>query len=222
MKGKQFAEFLTNLEGILRAGRSQELADALNAFGRVFSSAPRTDVGDICSVLSDVQAPKHCNGPRTSEMFSLFPVLRQLLNKAKADKTVVEDIDRLAETLRVHDQTSPDELANAAIVKLREQSVSEKAPATSGPSSKPPDNLVKYYVARLAGALGDDAKFKDTLDELKADARVKRAEALALAKEFAMETAKSREHALKLILRRHTAVLGSRARQKANKGRTAA
>jgi hypothetical protein len=119
--------------------------------------------------------------------------------------------------------SAPDDVADAAIKALREQAATTKAPEPRQTSTPHEDDLIKYYLVRLEGTLGgDDDKFKDLLDELKADARIKRAEALALAKEFTKETAKSREKALKLILRRHTAVLGSRARQKANKGRTAA
>ena len=216
MKGKEFGDLLSELEGFLRSVEAREAAVGLSAFRGVFSSAPRQDVRDVCSVLSGVNPPEHNNGLRTRDMLSLFPALRRLLKRAKADKGTVEDLDRFADALRAHEQTSPHDVAEATVRKLREQATTAKsAPAQT-------DDVIDRYVIRLEAALADGDKFRAILEELKADAAIKRQEAIALAKRFAKETAKSRDHALKLIMARHTAALGSRARQKANKGRTAA
>jgi phage anti-repressor protein len=145
-------------------------------------------------------------------MLSIFPALRRLLKKAKADRGTVEDMETLESALRAQERASPEAVTDEAIKKLRQQTESERQP----------DKYVDQYVTRLEAALGDQDNFKAVFEELRADAAIKRNEAIALAKGFAKETARSRDHALKLIMARHTALLGSRARQKATKGRTAA
>jgi hypothetical protein len=221
MKGKEFADLLNELSVLLRSVEARELADGLTTFARVFSSAPRREVGDVCSVLRGVESPGHNNGLRTREMLSLFPALRRLLKRAKADKETVEDLDTFEDALRAQERASPEGTTDAAIKKLREQAAPKGQPARQQPSS-PTDELVDQYVKRLEVALRDEDMFKAVFEELEADAAIKRHEAIAVAKRFAKETAKSRDHALKLIMTRHTALLGSRARQKATKGRTAA
>lgn len=222
MKGKEFTDLLNELSVFLRSVKAREVADGLSTLARVFSSVPRREVGDICSVLSGVEPPEHNNGLRTREMLPLFPTLRRLLNKAKADKGTMEDLGTFENALRAHERTSPEEVTDAAIKKLREQAeVAKGQPARQQPPAQSTDR-VDRYVTRLEAALGDGDKFKAVFEELKADAAIKRPEAIALAKRFAKETAKSRDHALKLILTRHTALLGSHARRKAGKGRTAA
>jgi hypothetical protein len=184
----------------------------------VFSSAPRREVGDVCSVLSGVKPPEHNNGLRTREMLSLFPALRRLLTRAKADKRTVEDLGTFENALRAQERASPEEVTDAAIKKLREQGEAAKGQPPPAQS----DDSVDQYVTRLEAALGHGDKFKAVFEELKSDAAIGRRDAIALAKRFAKETAKSRDHAFKVIMTRHTALLGSRARQKATKGRTAA
>jgi hypothetical protein len=208
MKGKEFANLLNELSMLVRSVEAQEIADGLSTLARVFSSAPRREVSDVCSVLSGVEPPEHNNGLRTREMLSIFPALRRLLKKAKADRGTVEDMETLESALRAQERASPEAVTDEAIKKLRQQTESERQP----------DKYVDQYVTRLEAALGDQDNFKAVFEELRADAAIKRNEAIALAK----ETARSRDHALKLIMARHTALLGSRARQKATKGRTAA
>ena len=222
MKGKEFANLLGELSELLRSVKAREAADGLNAYGRVFSSVPSREVGDVCSVLSGVKPPEHNNGPRTREMLSLFPALRRLLKRTKADKGTVEDLHRFEGALRTQEQASPEYVTDAAIKKLREQTASATSQTARPPARGQSGDAVDQYATRLEAALSDGDKFKAVFEELKADAAIKRQEAIVLAKRFAKESAKSRDHALKLIMSRHTALLGSRARQKANKGRTAA
>lgn len=222
MKGKEFADLLGELSEFLRSVGAREAADGFSAYGRVFSSAPRREVSDVCSVLSGVEPPEHNNGQRTRKMLSLFPALRRLLKRAKVDKGTGEDLERFEDVLRAQERASPEEVADAAIKKLREQSAAAKGQPARPQSPAQSDDWLDQYVTRLEAALSDGDKFKAVFEELKGDPAIKRHEAITLAKRFAKETARSRDHALKLIIARHTALLGSRARQKANKGRTAA
>jgi hypothetical protein len=222
MKGKEFADLLNELSAFLRCVDAREVAVELSMLARVFSLAPRREVGDLCSVLSGVEPPEHNNGLRTQEMLSLFPALRRLLKRAKADKGTLQDLDTFENALRAQKRASPKEVADAAIKKLREQAEGAKEEPTRPPLPAQSDDLVDQYAMRLEASMRDGDKFNTVFEELKADTAIKRPEAIALAKRFAKETAKSRDHALKLIMTRHTALLGSRARQKATKGRTAA
>jgi hypothetical protein len=221
MKGKEFADLLNELSVFLRSVEAREAAEGLSTLARVFSSAPRREVGDVCSVLSGVEPPEHNNGPRTREMLPLFVALRRFLKRAKVNKRTELDLDKFEGALRIQEQASPEGVTDAAIKKLREQAVGAKAQPLRQLSAEAAA-WVDQYVNRLETTLGDGDKFKAVFEELKADGAIRRDEAIALAKQFAKETAKSRDNALKLIMARHTALLGSRARQKANKGRTAA
>ena len=74
----------------------------------------------------------------------------------------------------------------------------------------------------LEEALGDELRFAEAFQALKNDKLVTHAEAKRLSKAFAKEAAKSKSVAFDLIWARHAALVGSRARQQANTGRTAA
>jgi hypothetical protein len=222
MKCKEFADLLNELSEFLRSVEARGVADGLTILSRVFSSAPRREVGDVCSVLSGVEPPVHNNGPRTQEMLPLFPALRRLLKKAKADTAAMEDLDTFENALHAQERASPKDVAEAAIEKLRQQAEAAKAQATRQQSPSQSDDSVDQYFTRLEASLRDVDTFKTVFEELKADAAIKRQEAIVLAKRFAKETAKSRDQAMKLIMARHTAIIGARARQKATKGRTAA
>lgn len=221
MKGKEFADLLSELSALLRSAEARLAADGLSTLARMFSSAPKREVGEICSVLSGVESPEHNDGLRTQEMLSLFLALRRLLKKAKADKATVEDLDTFENALRAQQRASLEDVADATIKRLHEQAAATQGKPARQQSSEGNDRL-DQYATRLEAALSDAEKFRTAFEELKADASIKRTEAIALAKRFAKGTAKSRDHALKLILARHTALLDSRARQKVNKGRTAA
>jgi hypothetical protein len=222
MKGEEFADLLTDLSEFLRTVEVRHVGEELTTLARVFSSAPKREVGGVCNVLSGVKPPEQNNGPRTREMLSLFPGLRRFLKRAKADKGAVEDLYKFENALRAQEGASPQDVADAAIRKLREQTERGKGkPARQQPPAQS-DDLVDRYITRLEAALRDPDQFNAVFEELKADAAIKRDASIALAKRFAKETAKSRDQALKLIMTRHTALLGSRARKKATKGRTAA
>src|SRR5262245_10948636 len=99
MKGKEFADLLNELSVFVRCVEAREVADGLSMLACVFSSAPGREVGDVCSVLSGVEPPEHINGLRTQAMLSLFPALRRLLKRAKADKGTLEDLGTLENAL---------------------------------------------------------------------------------------------------------------------------
>jgi hypothetical protein len=86
----------------------------------------------------------------------------------------------------------PQKVTDAAIKKLREQAEAAKGqPARPQPPAES-DDSVEQYVTRLEAALGHGDKFKAVFEELKSDSAIGRREAIALAKRFAKETAKSR------------------------------
>jgi hypothetical protein len=147
-------------------------------------------------------------------MLRLFPALREFLLRAKANKTSINDLDSLSAALKTHADSSPVDVADATVKRLREQE-GAVVDATA-------DDLVQSYAKRLEAALNDETQFDEVFRELKSNAAIKPQDARKLAKIFAKETAKSKEQAFKLIWARHASLIGSRARQNANKGRTAA
>jgi hypothetical protein len=215
MKGKEFSELLADLSDVLRAVHARDAADSLSTMRLIFDSASNRDVSAICSVLRGVRPPEHSNGLRLREMLKLFPALRRFLRRTKASKVAVGDLDAFAAALEEHDDHSASEVTDAAIEKLREQ-------VTAGSTGGSSADAVHKYSQLLEDALTDEAQFAVVFQDLKADPAIKAPDAKKLAKLFAKETARSRDHALKLIWGRHTALMGSKARQKANKGRTAA
>src|SRR5262249_4754593 len=148
------------------------------------------------------------------DMVSLIAAFKSLLRKAAAKKAVIDDLQAVETVLKPFSEAATKGFAKAAIQRLREQA----AP----PAGVVQDDLVQRYLRRLEETLRDAARFKVVFDELKNDSAIKVAEAKKLSREFAKETAKSKNAALELIWARHAALLGSRARKQASKGRTAA
>jgi hypothetical protein len=213
LKGEEFAQLLSDFSEVLGDKR----AAPCRAFLPIFGAAPTSTVVKICGVLSGVQAPGHGRGPRLHEMIGLLSALKRLLNRASAKKQVLDDLEAVSTTLRPFEQVATEAFADAAVERLREQ----RSPGGSRGSAVR-DDLVQSYLQRLEEALSDETRFTVVFDELKKDASIKASEAKRLSKAFAKETAKSRGTALDLIWARHAALMGARARQQANKGRTAA
>jgi hypothetical protein len=211
MKGKDLAQLLTDFADVL----SDERAREWRAIPQIFAAAPADSVVAICSVIRGVQAPEHRNGSRLQEMVGLISALKRLLGKASAKKAVIDDLQAVETALTPFSEAPTAGFADAAIQRLRER-VAER------PAGEARDDLVQSYLHRLEEALRDASRFAEVFDDLKNDKAVKVAEAKKLSREFAKETAKSRNAALDLIWARHAALMGSRARKQANKGRTAA
>lgn len=213
MKGKDFAQLLTDFADVLDAER----AVAWRAIPPIFKAAPTSNVVAICSVLSGIQPPEHGNGSRLQEMIGLISALKRLLRSASAKKAVIDDLQAVETALAPFGQTPTSAFADAAIERLREH-----VAAGERPTGAIRDDLVQSYLGRLEDTLKDASRFAAVFDELKNDEEIKVPEAKKLSREFAKETAKSRNAALDLIWGRHAALMGSRARKQANKGRTAA
>ena len=147
-------------------------------------------------------------------MISLISALKRLLGRTSAKKAV-DDLQSIETALTPFGEASTAAFADAAIRRLRERVDQRTSGVTRG-------DAVKAYLHRLEEALRDASRFPEVFDELKNDKAVKASEAKKLAREFAKENAKSRSDALDLIWARHAALMGSRARKQASKGRTAA
>jgi hypothetical protein len=213
LKGSEFAQLLIEFSEVL----SDKRAASCRALLPIFEAAPTRNVVKICNVLSGVQAPGHGHEPRLQEMIGLLSALKRLLVRGGAKKQVLDDLDAVSKVLEPFDHVPTETFTSAAIERLSEQA----APGRSRVSAIR-DDLVQSYLQRLEQALNDEIHFPVVFDELKNDTSVKVGEAKRLSKAFAKETAKSRSAALDLIWARHAALMGSRARQQANKGRTAA
>jgi hypothetical protein len=85
-------------------------------------------------------------------------------------------------------------------------------------------NLISDFLARLEGALGDDARFQAVFAELEAHPEIGQPEAVEIARGFMGKTSASlsRRAALERIYSRHAALLDFKAKRKAFGGRTAA
>ena len=213
MKGKDFAQLLTEFSDVL----NDERAAAFRAFSPVFEAAPNRNVVAICGVLSGIQPPEHGNGLRLQEMIGLLSALKRLLGRGAAKKAVIDDLETVATTLAPFGQFPTATFADAAIERLHEETATSRRP-----SSAVRDDVVQNYLRRLEDALGDESRFAEAFQALKNDKLVTATEAKKLSKAFAKETAKSKSAAFDLIWARHAALMGSRARQLANTGRTAA
>ena len=217
MKGKDFARLLADFSDVLRDACAHEQAAGWRALVRVFEATPSLSVSAICSELSGVQAPEHTRGLRLQQMLSLLPALKRFLVRTSAKKAAVEDLATVEAALAPFSRTPAETLADAAIAHLLEQ------PATQVHArAAARDDLLQNYLERLEAALNDETRFELVFNELKNDASISPAEAKKLSRAFAKETAKSKAAALDLIWGRHAALMGSRARQQANTGRTAA
>jgi hypothetical protein len=218
MKGKDFAQRLTDFSIMLRDAGACEQATAWQAMVPVFESSPNRNVSAICSVLSGVKPPEHGNGLRLQAMIGLIPALKRFLRGVNVKQPLLDDVETIGKTLGAFRETSAAAFADAAVQHFRDLS----APTTREPPRQALDGILQSYLQRLEEALGDESRFLQIFNTLKSDADVKSAEVKKLARAFAKETAKSKTAALDLIWGRHAALTGSRARQQANTGRTAA
>jgi hypothetical protein len=212
MKGNDFAQLLTDFADVLSEKQAQEW----RAIPRIFEAAPADSVVAICSVLSGVQPPERGDGSRLREMVGLISALKRLLSRTSAKKAV-DDLQAVETALTPFSQAPTAGFAAAAIQRLRERVAANERAADTVPT-----DVVQTYLHRLEETLRDPPRFAKAYDALENDKAVKTPDIKKLAREFAKETAKSRRAALDLIWARHAALMGSRARKQATKGRTAA
>ncbi len=84
--------------------------------------------------------------------------------------------------------------------------------------------VVISYLSKLEAALGDEDAFTPLFEALVDDEKVGQAEAVSIASEFVSRTAQStsRAKALDKVLKRHTALITFKLKQRAMAGRSAA
>lgn len=141
---------------------------------------------------------------RTDVAAALIALRPLLATVAKA--TLVKDVDALLAML----ERGP----GGAVAPTRRARSAGKA--TGDPE------VVGSYTRELAATLGDERRFAEVFDRLKADPSLSTSDFRAVAREFAKASPRSKADALKKIWARQQSLLGFEAKARATDGRSAA
>lgn len=215
MKAKDFAQFLKMYADILACEGIDASAAGLNAVANLFTIKPTVNSAQICKSLHDANTNKSASTDVSRLVDQLRGLERLLAPHAK--KSLVNDLQCLADALEPHRASSISDFTEAARVKLE----AVKPPKTSK-TAEVDLAAVDRHLRRLETALGDEAGFIEAFEGVKQDPSLKTHELKRLARDFAKESPKTKAQAFKLIWGRHASLMQARAKGAATAGRTAA
>lgn len=205
---------------LLAAGKDMRLEAAdkrnLKALAKAFGES---DQARIAPRLTDLERRK--GGRPSAELAKLAASLArcQTLLGASLPRGVRAELQLITETAKASPTETVLQFVESLRVALRPSKSSRR---TRG---KPLNtDFVALYVRRLGEALRDPEKFATAVAELEADRGVRNAELVAIAAEFygAVPAGSSRKDCLDLIRMRHRALMNSRAKARAQSGKSAA
>ncbi len=219
MKSSDFADRLGKIAQTFEAAKASDLARALHKVTPIFRVLPGKSVADIVKRLSAHDYPPGTLfQTRVEEVANALPAL-DIFIKSIATNSVATDFSAFTTLLQKHSRSGLDHFIATAIEVL--STTSEKKEKATKQKRALRSDLVEIYNRRLEEALGDDAGFRHIFSQLENDKEMTSAEVSALAKRFALATAKSRDQALKKIFSRHQALMVARAASRATAGRIA-
>jgi hypothetical protein len=163
----------------------------------------------------ELRSTNTLGSPSLATVIPALSGLRVLIDPV--GKKNLKSLDALVAALKAHS-----DLSVSAFVANVLSAAKPKAKGGKGAPSVD-EALVEQYVARLEGALGNEAEFDTAFAELNADSLVGQAEAVAIATKFVGRTAKStlRPKALDRIRERQNKLMKFK-RQSSTSGRSAA
>lgn len=208
MNVRDFRPLLTDFAATLDAGKAPAAGLALRTLCDMFSGSETKTVAAFAKVAAGTElAAQQGNGFSLAHIGPVLEHFRSLLIRIGAKKALIGDLEVILGLMKGREGVAVD----AFVLAVRHHVASASKPKnTTKPKSKkeaaPVDlNLVGDYVRRLESALGDDAKFSALLEELRADKRVQKPEAVAIAARFIGPTpaSTSRPKALERVHQRH-------------------
>ena len=199
MKAKEFAAFLSAFAEMLDEAGASPQSEAWHAVARIFAAKPSAQVSDVFEVVGTIKSPGGTGGPTLQSAIALAPSMRACIGLAK--KSLGDDISRLAGALRPFGYLRAAAFADAAVARLSLWSI-------------------ETYVQELEAALHDNARFTEIFNRVDKELKLPAAKKVAAA--FAKGEAKTKGEALDLVWGRHASLLGTAARSRATRGRTAA
>jgi hypothetical protein len=210
MKSVELAEFLKQCASVVPPPPAA--SGGLSTIVRILEAHGSKTVTSTAAKISKVETPVATQYEATWEpvLDYLRPIVR--LFGAYGKPAVTKDLNLLVD----------------AFTQKRHLAVLSFAQAAIPPSSTPTKvsapvriDVVQKYNRILERALGDDAGFSEAIREIEDPENVSTSEIIALAKQFALASSKSRSAALKKIRARHESLVVGRAKSAATRGRVA-
>ena len=217
MKSQDFAALLTSFSRIAKSLNANDVAFGWITLAQAFAAKPLGKSKDICASIANTNTPS-CGDSTVDRLLESLAPLSELLGSVTKKEPLASNLE--LKTALTHVRGQPLDAVVGQVIALLTMS-KPKAPRTTKNSSL--DWIViDKHVKLLEKALGDEADFNSAILSLKECKDLKLPEIKAIAKAFSGETAKSKDHAFKLIWARHASLVESRAKNAAIGGRTAA
>ena len=215
MKSGEFSSLLKAYAEMLSVVGTSDSRVQIATIAEIFDVDSATTVATLAKRVSSSRISVATGSPNLGDVVRLLSALRGLLKKtSKAD--LLKDIAIVENVLQDRASMDIGAFARAAceIVKPRPK---------GGRGAQPLQNdLVLQYKMKLEAALGDEEKFSDAMNDLRANQSMGKSEIAALTKEMTGSGARTIGAALKKIWNRHKALMVFKAKSRATKGRSAA
>jgi len=207
LKVSELEDLIVRFADVLaKNGAAEPVVASLRGLSGMFKGCRNMTVGAFLKAVSRVgsdaaESAQHS----TADVVSALASLKSLLDGV-AKKDLSNALDSLLLVLG-----SKTGLSAPALVEMVQKQVASASPPDRkrGKAEAMDSGLIEKYVKELEAALGDDARFKALLDELRSDSRIRQAEAVSIATRFSGQTSPktSRSKALDRILERHTKLM---------------
>lgn len=216
MKSSDFANLLMKFSEISASVGSSDVSANWDELAKIFTTQTSKKSGEVCKLIANVQLPAtgdHSVGVLLTNLDSLMKLIGSV-SKKEPSASLAELRTALVEV----EACRLSDVINAAKSALEMAKPKPKPRTSRNPVNQ---ETIDRLFDQLEASLGNEREFKIAYAEAQS-LNLSVAELKALAKKFTDSTAKSKDHALKLIWSRHASLMESRAKDAAIGGRTAA
>jgi hypothetical protein len=216
MKSSDFADLLINFSEVSTSVGALDVAADWVRLAEVFTLQSSKKSGDVCKLIANAGVPTAADRSVPNLLSNLDSLMRLLKSVSKKEPTA--SLGELQDALVAVKACRLLDVVDA--VKLALTSAKPNASRKTSHSSANLETIQQLF-DQLEASLGNEREFKSAHAQAQSS-NLTVADLKALAKKFTGSTAKSKDHALKLIWLRHASLLESRAKDAAIGGRTAA
>ncbi|GBF27298.1 hypothetical protein MnTg02_02350 [bacterium MnTg02] len=215
MKPQDFGKSLQKLADALVAINNRADAQSVAVFAALLDVKSPASVAALKKKLDNVDLPSEGGGPTSGELANTLGAFRSFFDQI-AKPAFVKDLDLIISLLSKRPSTPLERL-----VALGSEALATP-PTRRSRAQTVREDVINECLRKLRDTLGDEGRFMTVYNEMSKSKGIYKNEAVAIAKEFAGASAKTKAEAWKKVKALHSQMLNFDAKSKATAGRTAA
>ena len=215
MKPQDFGNSLQKLADALVAINNRTDAHRVAVFSALFDVKSPASVASLKKKLDNIDFPSEGDGPTAGELAITLEAFRSFF-EAISKPAFVKDLVLIISLLSKRPSTPLERLVLLGSEALAAQ------PTRRSRTQTIREDVINECLRKLRDTLGDEGRFMTVYNEMSKSKGINKNEAIAIAKEFAGASAKTKAEAWKKVKALHSQMLNFDAKSKATAGRTAA